>query len=103
MNRLRGVTPDKKPFALPEVRVRYQGNRYRFLPDGKALVVMQGLQWRQNLALLDLEIGHLRQLTDFRSGGLEMANFDVSPDGKQVLFDGYRENSDVVLFDLPPH
>jgi hypothetical protein len=29
-------------------------------------------------------------------------SFDVSPDGKQILFDRYRENSDVVLIDLPP-
>jgi hypothetical protein len=31
-----------------------------------------------------------------------MKSFDVSPDGKTILFDRYRENSDVVLIDLPP-
>jgi hypothetical protein len=31
-----------------------------------------------------------------------MQNFDVSRDGKQIIFDRYRENSDVVLIDLPP-
>ena len=31
-----------------------------------------------------------------------MKSFDVSPDGKQILFDRYRQNSDVVLIDLPP-
>jgi hypothetical protein len=30
-----------------------------------------------------------------------MQNFDVSRDGKQIIFDRYRENSDVVLIDLP--
>lgn len=33
--------------------------------------------------------------------GFDMKSFDVSPDGKQILFDRYRENSDVVLIDLP--
>jgi Tol biopolymer transport system component len=99
--RLRGVEPDGKPFPLPEVRVRYQGNRYRFLPDGKSLVVMQGELWRQNFWLLELAGGRLRQLTNFGPRGLELANFDVSLDGKQILFDGYRENADVVLIDRP--
>ena len=31
-----------------------------------------------------------------------MRSFDVSPDGKRILFDRYRDNSDIVLIDLPP-
>lgn len=50
--------------------------------------------------LLDLAGGRLRQLTDLRPG-FDMKSFDVSPDGKQILFDRFRENSDVVLIDLP--
>jgi Tol biopolymer transport system component len=96
---LRGVTPDGQPFPLPDVSVRYTGNRYRFLPDGKSLVVMQGLLWQQNFMLLDLETGGQRQLTNLR-GGFGMQGFDVSPDGKKIIFDQYRENSDVVLIDL---
>jgi len=30
-----------------------------------------------------------------------MRSFDVSPDGKQILFDRYRQNPDIVLIDLP--
>ncbi len=100
-HQLRGVTPDKQPFPLPEVRVRYAGDRYRFLPDGKALVIMQGDLHHQNFWLLDLATGAQRQLTNL-SAGLQIRSFDVSPDGKQILFDRYRENSDIVLIDLPP-
>ena len=100
-HRLRGVTPEKQPFPLPEVLVGSRGNRYRFLPDGKGLVIMQGLVWGQNFWLLELPSGRLRQLTDLRPD-FEMKSFDVSPDGKQILFDRTRENSDVVLIDLPP-
>jgi hypothetical protein len=43
----------------------------------------------------------MRQLTNLRPG-YDVRSFDVSPDGKSILFDRYRENSDVVLIDLPP-
>jgi serine/threonine protein kinase/Tol biopolymer transport system component len=97
---LRGITPDKQAVALPEVWVRRAGNRYRFMPDGKGLVIMQGDYNHQNFWLLDLGTGALRQLTNLNPG-LQIRSFDVSPDGKQILFDRYRENSDVVLIDLP--
>jgi len=29
-----------------------------------------------------------------------MRTFDVSPDGKQIVFDRLRDNSDIVLIDL---
>jgi Tol biopolymer transport system component len=100
-HRLRGVTPDKQPYPLPEVWVRYAGNRCRFLSDGKTLVIVQGGLRSQNFWLLDLGTGRLRQLTNLRPG-FDTKTFDVSPDGKTILFDRYRENSDIVLIDLPP-
>ena len=30
-----------------------------------------------------------------------MRTFDVTPDGKQIVFDRLLENSDIVLIDLP--
>jgi Tol biopolymer transport system component len=99
--RLRGVTPEKQPFPLPDVTLWAGGNRYRFLPDGKALVLARGFIRQQDFWLLDLGTGNLRRLTNLRPG-FDVRNFDVSPDGKQILFDRYRENSDVVLIDLPP-
>jgi Tol biopolymer transport system component len=101
VHRLRGVMPDKRPFPLPEIWVRYAGNRYRFLPDGKAVIVMQGDGWRQNFWMLNLRTVQMRQLTNLLPG-FDMRSFDISPDGKQILFDRYRENSDIVLIDLPP-
>jgi Tol biopolymer transport system component len=102
-HRLRAVTPDKRPVPLPEVWVRYAGNRYRFVPgEESVIVVMQGEWWRQNFWMLDFRTGQMRQLTNLRPGS-DMKSFDISPDGKQIIFDRYRENSDMVLIDLPPH
>jgi hypothetical protein len=41
-----------------------------------------------------------RQLTRLNNT-TEMRTFDITPDGKQVVFDRLRENSDIVLIDLP--
>jgi len=101
---LKAVTPEKQPFPLPDISVWRAGNRYRFLPNGKALIVMReqgGGMRQQDFWLLDLATGRLRRLTNLRPG-FAMKSFDVSPDGKQILFDRFRENSDVVLINLPP-
>jgi Tol biopolymer transport system component len=96
------VTPDGRPFALPEIWVGNRGDRYRFLRDGKSLIITRGVLWQQNFSLLDLTTGKLRDLTNL-SRQFITRSFDVSPDGKQILFDRYRQNSDIVLIDLPPH
>ena len=97
---MKAVTPDKQPFVLPDLLVLGGGDRYRFLPNGKGIVVLQGEFRRHDFWLLDLESGRLRQLTNLRPG-YSVKSFDISPDGKQILFDRVRENSDIVLIDLP--
>jgi Tol biopolymer transport system component len=99
--RVRGVTPDGKPYPLPEIFVNYQtGSPYRFVPGANALAYLkEGNVRSQNFFWIDLTSGQERQLTDLQPGS-EIRNFDVSPDGTQILFDRLRDNSDVVLMDL---
>ena len=48
---------------------------------------------------MDLETGQKRQLTDLKPG-FTTQGFDISPDGKQIMFDRLRNNTDLVLINL---
>jgi len=98
---VKAVTPDGKPYALPAISVDRVGDSYRFLPDGRRLVVKLGGFRRQDFWLIDLATGQRRQLTRLRPGA-SLHRFDVSPDGRRILFERVQENSDIALIELPP-
>jgi Tol biopolymer transport system component len=53
--------------------------------------------------LLDLATGTTRQLADlsWTTSQGEIRTFDITPDGKNIVFDRTIDNSDIVLIDLP--
>jgi len=97
---LLAVRPDGTSVKLPEINLRRSGERVRFLPDGKSLIYMQGLLASQDFWLLDLGSMKSRPLTRLQNRAT-MRTFDVTSDGKQIVFDRLRENSEVVMIDLP--
>jgi Tol biopolymer transport system component len=97
---LLAVRPDGTGVELPRISVRRLGERVRFLPDGKSLIYMQGLLASQDFWLLDLASMKSRPLTRLQNRAT-MRTFDVTSDGKQIVFDRLRENSQVVMIDLP--
>ena len=97
---MKAITPDKAPVAIPPLQVSFAiGTAYRFMPNGKALVALGGTLGAQNFFRVDLESGQQRQLTDLKPGSV-IQNFDVSQDGKQIVFDRLRNNADIVLMNL---
>ena len=97
---LLAIHPDGTSIALPEISLRRLGDRVRFLPGGKSLIYMQGLLASQDFWLLDLASMKSRPLTRLQNRA-SMRTFDVTSDGKQIVFDRLRENSHVVMIDLP--
>jgi len=101
---LLAVHPDGSAVELPSIaRIRRSARaltQHQFLPGGKSLVYMQGPNPWQDFWLLDLVRKTTKPLTHFSSGP-EMRSFDLTPDGKEIVFDRLRENSDLVLIDLP--
>ena len=62
---------------------------------------MQGMFFRsQDFWLLDLATKKTRPLSHLDNSAT-MRTFDITPDGKQIVFDRLRDNSDIVLIDLP--
>jgi Tol biopolymer transport system component len=50
--------------------------------------------------LIDFATNAHRQLTRLGNQGT-LGTFDITPDGKAIVFDRSRMNSDIVLIDLP--
>ncbi len=96
---LLGVRPDGASVELPLVRV--SPGRQRFLPNGRGLVYLpRNSNQSPDFWLLDLATGNQRQLTRLSNQGT-LGSFDITPDGKHIVFDRSRENSHIVLIDLP--
>jgi Tol biopolymer transport system component len=97
---LLAVHSDGTPANLPDIKVQREGERVRFLPDGKGLVYMLGdTLAEQDFWLLDLITMHSRRLTKLSSPAV-MRTFDITPDGKRIVFDRLTEDSDILLIDL---
>ena len=99
---LLGVRSDGSRVELPVVETT--GADLRFLPDGSgAVFVRGGFGVPRAFWLLDLSARTSRLLTELpddpRLG--ELGRFDISSDGKHIIFDRRSENSDIVLIDLP--
>ncbi len=94
---LRGIRPDGRAVDLPPVLTRPGG--YRFLPDGKGLVYLPRIPsldfWR-----LDFATKQQRRIAQLGNLGT-LRTFDITPDGKHIVFDRSRQNSNIVLIDLP--
>lgn len=99
---VQAVTPEGQLVELPPIRSSAGGERFRFLPNGKGLIYMDsgGAFQGQNFYLFDLATKTTRRLTKL-DDSMTMRTFDISPDGKQIIFDRMRENSDIIAIDLP--
>ena len=88
------------PLPFASLLVDRVGDSYRFLPNGRGLVVKLGGFRRQDFWLFDMETGDRRQLAQLRPEE-SVRRFDVSPDGREIVFERVRENSDIALIELP--
>jgi Tol biopolymer transport system component len=94
---LHGVRPDGTPVMLPPVRARPGG--YRFLPNGTGLLYLPFIP-SLDFWVVDFATKNHRQITRLSNQGA-IGTFDITPDGKAIVFDRSRENSDIVLIELP--
>jgi len=97
---VKAVSPDGKAHPLPNVVLTRGATPPRFLPGHRALVLLRGQIRHKDLWLVDLSTGAERQLTNLPPD-FTVQDFDISPDGREVVLHRVQEQSDVVLLELP--
>jgi Tol biopolymer transport system component/tRNA A-37 threonylcarbamoyl transferase component Bud32 len=97
---LKAVNADATPHQLPDLILTRGARRLAFLGAEDALIILKGDISHKEFWLVNLTSGRERQLTNL---GREfvIGDFDVSADGREIIFDRAREESDIVLFELP--
>ena len=97
---VKAVTSEAAEKPLPALTLTRGARHLTFLPGGRALMFLQGEIQHKNLWLVDLETGAKRQLTNL-GVDFDISDFDISPDGREVVLERVQERSDVELLDLP--
>jgi Tol biopolymer transport system component len=97
---VKAVTAEAAVHPLPALTLTRGARHLAFLPGGRSLVLLRGEIQHKNLWLIDLETGAERQLTNL-TPDFDIRDFDISPDGREVVLERVQEHSDVVLLDLP--
>jgi Tol biopolymer transport system component len=96
---VKAVTADGAPHPLPSLSLTRGARHLAFLPGGRGLVLLRGEIQHKNLWLIDLSTGTERQLTNLPPE-FDIRDFDISPDGREVVIERVQERSNVVLLDL---
>jgi Tol biopolymer transport system component len=96
---VKAVTAEGAAYPLPALTLTRGARRLMFLPGRHEVVVLRGEIRHKNLWAIDLNTGAERQLTAF-TPDFEIGDFDISPDGREIVVERLQEQSDVVLMDL---
>ena len=97
---VKAVTAEVAAHPLPALTLTRGARHIAFLPGGQALVLLRGEIQHKNLWLIALDTGAERQLSNL-TPDFDIRDFDVSPDGREVVLERVQERSDTVLLDLP--
>jgi Tol biopolymer transport system component len=96
---VKAVTGNAIAASMPKLTLSRGARRMAFMPNTRSLVVLRGEIEHKNLWLIDLNTGLERQLTDFEPG-FTVRDFDVSPDGREIVIEQAQAHSDIVLIEL---
>jgi Tol biopolymer transport system component len=96
---VKAVTTQAAIHPLPALTLTRGARHLVLLPGGRALVFLKGEIQHKDLWKVDLETGVERQLTKL-AADFDIRDFDISPDGRDVVLERVQENSDVVLMEL---
>lgn len=96
---LKAATADGRAYRMPQMMLTRGARRVAFVPGQRAMLVLRGEIRHKNLWSIDLDTGVVTQLTDFKPG-FDIRDFDISPDGREIVVEQVQEHSDIVLLDV---
>jgi Tol biopolymer transport system component len=98
--KLKAIDAKGRPYSIPELTLTRGARHIGFLEGKRSLVYLRGDMRHKNLWAVDLETGVERQLTNF-AAGFNLRDFDVAPDGREIVVERMQEHSDIVLLERP--
>ena len=97
---VKAVKRDASAYDMAPLTLTRGARHLSFMPEGRSLVVLRGGIRHKNLWRVDLGTGAERQVTDL-APGFDVRDFDVSPDGRELVLEQVQDHSDIVLIELP--
>ena len=96
---VKAVTSHAEPHPFPALTLTRGARHLALLPGRPAVVFLRGEIKHKDLWYIDLESGTERQLTNL-APEFDIRDFDISPDGHDVVIERVQERSNVVLMEL---
>ncbi len=95
---LRAVAVDGRPYPIPALILTRGARRVAFTPDARSIVVLRGDVGHKDFWLVDLRTGAEQRIIDLPPD-VESRDFDMSRDGRQIVFDRIQETSRIALIE----
>jgi Tol biopolymer transport system component len=92
------MTSDGKPQSVPDLKLT-RGARHLVFLRSRELVFLRGSVEHRNLWAVNLDTGSERPLTQLNSD-FDLTDFDISPDGKEIVLERTQERSNVAILDI---
>jgi Tol biopolymer transport system component len=97
---VRAMGAEGGAYPVPKLTLSRGARRIRFLPESSVLLVLKGEIRHKNVWQIDLETGAERQLTNL-ARDFEVRDFDISPDGRELVLERAQAHSQIVLIEMP--
>jgi len=97
---VKALRADGTPQPLPRLTLTRGARHLSFMPEGRSLVVLRGELQHKDLWRIDLATGAEQQLTEL-APDFTVRDFDISPDGGELVLEQVVQHSDIVLLEIP--
>lgn len=96
---IKSVDAQGQPRTTPPLTLSRGARHVAFADGSRSLVFLRGDMGHRDVWAVNLETGAERQLTNFGTA-VNVRDFDITPDGRQLVIEQVQEHSNVVLIEL---